>query len=172
MKKSFKNKTLLFSVIASFFVNLFLYLIGGETDLLKMVLVFVMPFVIYRDMKYRVFENKYILILSFLFTGLAVIFRGNYIYDFCMALLMFVIFAIIFYLSNEAIGGADAKSMYFLTLAMGPEDILIYLVFACVLTVIVQAILKEYHKKELFLEVQGVPFLAILGFVLGFVFII
>lgn len=172
MKKSANNKTLLFAVIASFFVNLFLYLIGGETDLLKMVLVFVMPFVVFRDVKYRIFENKYILALSFLFTGLAVIFRENYIYDFCMALLMFVIFAIIFYLSKEEIGGADAKSMYFLTLAVGPEDILIYLVFACVLTIIVQAILKEYHKKELFLEVQGVPFLAVLGFVLGFVFII
>lgn len=172
MKKSANNKTLLFAVIASFFVNLFLYLIGGETDLLKIALVFVMPFVVYRDMKYRVFENKYILALSLLFTGLAVIFRENYIYSVLMALLMFIIFAIIFYLSKEEIGGADAKSMYFLTLAVGPEDILIYLVFACVLTIIVQAILKEYHKKELFLEVQGVPFLAVLGFVLGLVFII
>lgn len=167
-----KNNLILYASLGSFFTNLALYLISGELDILKIVLVFVMPFIMYRDMKYRVFENKYILGLSLLFTALNICFRENYLYEFFMALLMFIIFAFIFYLSNEGFGGADAKSMYFLTLAVGINDILLLLALACVLTLIMQSILKEYHKKELFIEIQGVPFLAILGFVLGFVFII
>lgn len=170
MRKEYKQ-LILYLVLTSLFVNLGLLFRSSQVNVMNLSLVLVMTFIGYQDFVYREISNVVIGLISIFFTLLVLISGEDVKSEILVAFVTLCGFATIFYLSNEGIGGSDVKSMYYLSLGVGKNNILALLLISFVVTLLLQVAVKSLEQSGIIKENVGIPFLGVVSLVLGLLYL-